>query len=84
MATATSNVITLKGSIAIVTEFFNYSVNNILYQRGIYPPESFKRVSQYGLAMMLSADEGLLAYMTNIMRQLEGDLSCCVMLVLFS
>jgi mitotic spindle assembly checkpoint protein MAD2 len=70
-STTTSSLITLKGSIAIVTEFFNYSVNNILYQRGIYPPESFKRVSQYGLAMMTTADDGLLAYLANILRQLE-------------
>lgn len=74
-STTTSNLITLKGSIAIVTEFFNYSVNNILYQRGIYPPESFKRISQYGLAMMTTADDGLLAYLSNILRQLEDWLN---------
>lgn len=67
----TSNVITLRGSTDIVTEFFNYSVNNILYQRGIYPPESFKRVSHYGLSMMTTTDEGLLKYISNIMKQLE-------------
>ena len=70
--TVTSNVITLKGSTAIVKEFFDFSVNNILYQRGIYPPESFKRVSQYGLGMMVTPDESLVAYMTNILRQLGG------------
>ena len=71
-ATVASNVITLRGSTEIVKEFFNYSVNNILYQRGIYPPESFKRVSQYGLSIMVTTDEGLVTYMTNILRQLEG------------
>ena len=34
-AQATKNNITLKGSTAIVTEFFGYAVNSILYQRGI-------------------------------------------------
>ena len=38
-----------QGSTEIVTEFFGYSINSILYQRGIYPPESFSRVSKYGL-----------------------------------
>lgn len=71
--TQTSNVITLKGSTDIVTEFFHYSVNSILYQRGIYPPETFKRVSQYGLAMMITTDEALVGYMQNILRQLEGS-----------
>ena len=37
-ATATKNEITIKGSVEIVTEFFGYAVNSILYQRGIYPP----------------------------------------------
>ena len=69
--TSTSNTINLKGSTDIVTEFFKHSVNNILYQRGIYPPENFKRVSKYGLAMMVTTDESLLAYLANIERQLE-------------
>ena len=38
-AQATKNNITLKGSTAIVTEFFGYAVNSILFQRGIYGPE---------------------------------------------
>ena len=71
-STVVSNIITLRGSTDIVTEFFNYSVNNILYQRGVYPPESFKRVSQYGLSMMITTDEGLLNYLSNILRQLDG------------
>lgn len=32
---------------------------SILYQRGIYPPEEFKRVAKYGLSMMVTSDEGL-------------------------
>ena len=30
--------ITLKGSTDIVSEFFTYAINSILYQRGLYPP----------------------------------------------
>lgn len=30
----------------IVAEFFHYSINSILYQRGIYPPEDFNRESK--------------------------------------
>ena len=68
----TSNVITLRGSTDIVVEFFEYSVNSILYQRGIYPPEMFKRVSKYGLAMMTTSDETLGGYISNIMKQLDS------------
>ena len=72
MSQTTSNVINLRGSTTIVTEFFNYSVNNILYQRGVYPPESFKRVPKYGISMMVTTEEGLSTYMNNILRQLDG------------
>ena len=71
-AQAVANVITLRGSTDIVTEFFNFSVNTILYQRGIYPPESFKKVPKYGLSLMVTNDEGLLAYMENILKQLDS------------
>eukprot|EP01033_Poteriospumella_lacustris_P002457 gene2457-1793_t len=72
MSTTTGNVITLRGSTDIVKEFFHYSVNSILYQRGVYPPESFKRASNYGLAMMVTTDEELIKYLTNIETQLEA------------
>ena len=67
-----ATAITLRGSTDIVVEFFDYCVNSILYQRAIYPPESFKRVSKYGLAMMMANEEGLVAYIQNITRQLES------------
>ena len=69
---ATSNVITLRGSTDIVVEFFEYSVNSILYQRGIYPPELFKKMPKYGLAMMITNDDSLSAYIANIMKQLDS------------
>lgn len=72
-ASAISNeqTITLSGSTEVVTQFFEYSVNSILYQRGIYPPETFRRVSQYGLAMMVTTDEGVSGYIHSIMAQLK-------------
>ncbi|KAL1508510.1 hypothetical protein AB1Y20_004611 [Prymnesium parvum] len=69
-ATASKTAITLKGSVEIVSEFFGYSINSILYQRGIYPPETFKRINKYGLAMLVTADEGLQTYLNSILAQL--------------
>ena len=45
---------------------------SILYQRGIYPPETFSRKSKYGLTMLISEDEGLKEYLGNVVKQLEG------------
>jgi len=74
-AVATSSAITLKGSVEIVTEFFNYSINSLLYQRGIYPPELFSRTSKYGLALMVTSDAELTAYLDNVLKQLAEWLS---------
>eukprot|EP00553_Chaetoceros_curvisetus_P000917 CAMPEP_0204629784 /NCGR_PEP_ID=MMETSP0717-20131115/18901_1 /ASSEMBLY_ACC=CAM_ASM_000666 /TAXON_ID=230516 /ORGANISM="Chaetoceros curvisetus" /LENGTH=229 /DNA_ID=CAMNT_0051646825 /DNA_START=74 /DNA_END=763 /DNA_ORIENTATION=+ len=85
-ATDTQTVITLKGSVAIISEFFSTAINSILYQRGIYQPETFRRESKYGLTVLTTTDEGLLAYLKNIMDQmeswlLEGDVQRLVVVV---
>lgn len=72
-AQAQKNVITLKGSTATVTEFFQYSLSSILYQRGIYPPESFEPRKQYGLTVMAVKEERLGAYLQAVLRQFSGE-----------
>ncbi|KAI9346940.1 mitotic spindle checkpoint component mad2 [Obelidium mucronatum] len=63
--------ITLKGSAQIVTEFFDYSINSILFQRAIYPPEDFKVVKRYGLNLLVNADYAVQNYLKQIMTQIE-------------
>jgi len=60
------------GSSAIVSEFFGYAVNSILFQRGIYEPETFDRKKKYGLAMMVTNEEKLRAYLNNVMEQVQN------------
>mmetsp|Transcript_2250 Transcript_2250/g.4133 ORF Transcript_2250/g.4133 Transcript_2250/m.4133 type:complete len:208 (-) Transcript_2250:504-1127(-) len=67
-----SNTITLKGSAQIVSEFFGYSINSILYQRGIYDPDLFNPVQKYKLRMMVTKDEGLSEYLNNVLGQLTN------------
>lgn len=85
-AVDSKTVITLKGSVAIVSEFFCTAINSILYQRGIYQPETFKRESKYGLTVLTTTDEGLLAYLDQVMGQMEtwlldGDVQRLVVVV---
>lgn len=72
-ATATSSKthLTLKGSTAIVSDFFNFSVQSILYQRGIYPAEDFRPVKKYGLQMLITTDDGLETYIENCLKQVK-------------
>jgi len=85
-STDTQTEITLKGSVDIVSEFFFTAINSILYQRGIYQPETFKRESKYGLTVLTTSDDGLLKYLAQVMTQvgswlLNGDVQRLVVVV---
>ncbi|KAF9673697.1 hypothetical protein SADUNF_Sadunf10G0051200 [Salix dunnii] len=82
--TVAKDIITLRGSAAIVSEFFEtfantfyslnpfsgYAANSILYNRGVYPEESFVKVKKYGLPMLLTQDEGVKSFIANLNAQL--------------
>ncbi|PSC73333.1 dna-binding horma domain-containing [Micractinium conductrix] len=84
-AQATKNQITLKGSVATVSEFFSHALSSILYQRGIYAPESFEPRKAYGLTVMAVKDDKLAAYLQAVLQQfskwLEGGALQKVVLV---
>jgi len=54
--------------------FAVYGINSILYQRGIYPPETFTRVQKYGLTILVTTDDELKKYLTNILADVKGGL----------
>jgi len=69
---ASKDTITLKGSAELVVEYFNFAINSILYQRGIYAPETFKREVYYGLPMQMTDQKELAEYIGNILRQVQA------------
>ena len=66
-----SQEVTLKGSAQLVSEFFNYGINSILYQRGIYPSESFTRKQEYGLTLLVSTDEKVNNFLKSVLSQIQ-------------
>ncbi|XP_010154206.1 PREDICTED: mitotic spindle assembly checkpoint protein MAD2A, partial [Eurypyga helias] len=48
-----------------------YGINSILYQRGIYPPETFTRVQKYGLTLLVTTDSELKNYLNNVVEQMK-------------
>ncbi|KAJ2455551.1 Mitotic spindle checkpoint component mad2 [Coemansia sp. RSA 2336] len=74
-AQLTKGKITLKGSAKIVTEFFIFGINSILFQRGIYPVEDFEMQKKYGLDIWVSNDQQVTRYLENIMKSVEEWLS---------
>eukprot|EP01083_Nonionella_stella_P002311 6673_1 len=82
----TKNSITLRGSTAIVSEFFGYALNSILYQRGVYPEESFEAKKKYNLQIMVTKTKELQAYLNNVLQQIEqwlmkGDIQKLVLVI---
>ena len=49
-----------------------YSINSILYQRGIYPPETFEMVQKYGLTLLVTTNSELKTYLDDVMNHIKG------------
>lgn len=65
------NSITLRGSAEIVMEYLNYGINSILFQRGVYPPETFKTVENFGLSIFVSTDERIISFVDTVLSQMK-------------
>lgn len=77
----------LKGSSKIVTDYFEFAIHSILFQRGIYPAEDFITVKKYDLPMVVSCDDEVKAYIRKIMEQVKkwvygGKLSKLVVVII--
>ncbi|KAK6462146.1 DNA-binding protein [Scheffersomyces coipomensis] len=66
-----SSKLALKGSSKIVTDYFEYAINSILFQRGIYPIEDFITIRKYNLSLLVSNDPEVKTYIANIMLQIK-------------
>jgi len=65
----------------------DYAVNSVLYQRGIYPPEDFEQVRNYGMPMLVSKDREVKSFIERAMSQssswlLSNDIQKLVIVVL--
>ncbi|KAI0651960.1 mitotic spindle checkpoint protein MAD2 [Trametes meyenii] len=67
----TRQAITLKGSTNLVTEFFKYAANTILFQRGVYPADDFHMVKKYGQTVLVTQDLALENYLDKILKQVN-------------
>ncbi|KAF5385407.1 hypothetical protein D9757_005346 [Collybiopsis confluens] len=68
---ASRQAITLKGSTALVTDFFKYAVNTILFQREVYPSDDFHMVKKYGQTVLVTQDVALENYLEKILKQVQ-------------
>ncbi|EGV60012.1 Mitotic spindle checkpoint component mad2 [Yamadazyma tenuis] len=61
----------LKGSSKIVCDYFEFSINNILFQRGIYPADDFQTVKKYDLPLLVTIDEDIKNYINQFLSQIK-------------
>lgn len=71
MSNSSKSPVHLKGSVNIVVEFFNYGINSILYQRGLYPSETFMQREKYGLPLLVTKNPQLKSYLDIILEQMR-------------
>lgn len=52
-------------------DVLDFGINSILFQRGIYPPEQFKPVENYGLTILMSQDNKIKEFLSTTLSQLK-------------
>jgi mitotic spindle assembly checkpoint protein MAD2 len=67
-ASGPSRSIVLKGSTDTVSEFFQYALSSVLYQRGVYPAEDFEATKKYGITVMTVKDLKLQVYLKDVLK----------------
>lgn len=50
----------------------DFGINSILFQRGIYPPETFKNEEHFGLSIYVSSDEKINTFLQSVLGQIKG------------
>lgn len=48
-----------------------YGINSILYQRGIYPPETFEPLERFGIFFLMSVDEKIKTFLETVLGQVQ-------------
>ena len=46
-------------------------MHSILYQRGIYPPETFEPSEHFGITILVSRDEKIVKFLTTVLNQVQ-------------
>lgn len=70
-ATNVTPDLVFRGSVKTIAEFFYFSLNAVLYQRGIYPQTEFDKVHKWGLPLVVAVNPDVNRYLKTVVRQLQ-------------
>lgn len=59
----------IKISIFIIV---GYGIHSILYQRAVYPSETFEMIEKFGVRVMLSQDDKIIRFINSVLSQMQG------------
>ena len=68
----TVGFVTLKESADLIKEYLDYGTNSILYQRGIYPPETFQPEEHFGIIVYMTTNEEMKSFLKSVLDQIQG------------
>ncbi|KAI7864688.1 DNA-binding protein [Spinellus fusiger] len=68
-----NRTLTFEGSASYATEYFEYCIYSILYQRGIYPEDEFTMTEKYGMKMITTTNKELQLYVHDILLQVRDE-----------
>ena len=55
--------------VQMISEFMDFGINSILFQRDVYPPDEFNPVQKYGLTVYMAQDQELRKYLDTVLDQ---------------
>lgn len=58
--------------VCVVRLLIDFGINSILFQRGIYPPETFKTEEHFGLSILVSTDQKIQQFLQPVLNQMKG------------
>lgn len=51
----------------------DYGINSILYQRGIYPSETFQPAEHFGIMVYMTTKEEIKSFLKTVLGQIQGQ-----------
>ena len=58
-----------RDSTARVVEFIGFSINAILFHRGLYPKDTFAEVQRHGVSLCITTNETVKSYLSGVLSQ---------------
>ncbi|XP_052867773.1 mitotic spindle assembly checkpoint protein MAD2A-like [Anopheles cruzii] len=65
------NVITIGGSAQMIADYLRFAMNNLLFQRGVYPPNDFTPIEKYGIPIYMSQNHGVCEFFDKVLQKAE-------------